>query len=481
MSRRALLTRLLALAAVAGASARARAGQPEGSLDGLWRGTLVTARAPLRLEFRFSTRPDGACLGTFTSVDEGGARLPLDRIDIAGDSVALEIRTLGATLRAARRDGGEKLAGTWNQGRSPLALELVRSHAAGDSAGPGPVVAPALDPAWGFPLLLNVPAAPALFTGRGEQHVAYELWLTDFSVTDEAYVTRIEVRGADSTLARFEGAELNALLTNPFARDGLDNRVIGSGRTAIAWLWLTFEAGHPIPARLSHRVTLRDGRVVEGASVAVRDRPPLALGAPLRGGVWIARGGPSNTSAHRHALLPLAGCARIAQRFAIDWTRVDTTGATFVGDPRDNRNYLAWGSDVLAVADGVIASTHDGVPENSPGFPPAVPITPATACGNYVVLDVGGGCFALYAHLQPRSLRIRPGDRVKRGQVLGLVGNSGNSQYPHLHFHLADANDPIAAEGVPYALERFEGRTPAATWEWRSRELPMANARVRFP
>ncbi|MGH7448112.1 MAG: M23 family metallopeptidase, partial [Longimicrobiales bacterium] len=82
-----------------------------------------------------------------------------------------------------------------------------------------------------------------------------------------------------------------------------------------------------------------------------------------------------------------------------------------------------------------------------------------TVSGNSVVIDLGGR-YAFYAHLIPGSLRVSVGDRVRRGQVIGRVGNSGNSTEPHLHFHVVDALAPgtstLGAEGIPYALARFE-------------------------
>jgi murein DD-endopeptidase MepM/ murein hydrolase activator NlpD len=120
----------------------------------------------------------------------------------------------------------------------------------------------------------------------------------------------------------------------------------------------------------------------------------------------------------------------------------------------------------------------------------AVPITLETVGGNHVVLDIGGGHYAFYAHLKPGSLKVKLGDKVKRGQVIGLVGNTGNSTEPHLHFHVADGISPLGSEGLPYRLESFEivghcatfgagcQRSAAAT---RKSEQLMANALVRFP
>jgi murein DD-endopeptidase MepM/ murein hydrolase activator NlpD len=120
-----------------------------------------------------------------------------------------------------------------------------------------------------------------------------------------------------------------------------------------------------------------------------------------------------------------------------------------------------------------------------------VPITLETVGGNHVILDLGGGRYAFYAHLRPGTLRVRTGDLVRRGQVLGLVGNSGNSTEPHLHFHLADANSPLGSEGIPYVHESFEilgrckgpltGCTRSQTPEQRRREMPAGNMIIRFP
>jgi murein DD-endopeptidase MepM/ murein hydrolase activator NlpD len=126
------------------------------------------------------------------------------------------------------------------------------------------------------------------------------------------------------------------------------------------------------------------------------------------------------------------------------------------GDLSQNANYYTYGAETLAVADGVVADIKDGIPENVPQTKArAVPITLETIGGNYVLLDIGNGRFAFYAHLQPQSLKVKVGDKVKLGQTLGLVGNSGNSDLPHLHFHIVNAASPLAAEGVPYVFKSF--------------------------
>jgi murein DD-endopeptidase len=131
-------------------------------------------------------------------------------------------------------------------------------------------------------------------------------------------------------------------------------------------------------------------------------------------------------------------------------------GRLFHEDKAKNANWYGFGTPVLAVADAVVSAAHDGVPENEPSDQRAVPITLETVGGNYLILDLGAGRYAFYAHLQPGSARVKVGDKVHRGQVLALLGNTGNSDAPHLHFHIADANSPLGAEGLPYAFAAYQ-------------------------
>jgi murein DD-endopeptidase MepM/ murein hydrolase activator NlpD len=167
----------------------------------------------------------------------------------------------------------------------------------------------------------------------------------------------------------------------------------------------------------------------------------------------------------------------VTQRFAVDWEQLDAQGRIFSGPSEDLKSYTIFGQPVLAVADAVVNSTRDGLPEEVPGKYP-VGISIQDADGNSVVLDLGGGNYALYAHLQPGSIRVKRGDRVKRGQVIGQVGNTGNSVVPHLHFHVMDGPLPLASNGLPYEIDEFEvtGKTPGteAFDEAEGKGVPLA-------
>lgn len=348
------------------------------------------------------------------------------------------------------------------------------------------------------PVELRVPKAPTFASGDGSSFLVYELHVTNFS---PATITlrRIEVLSGDTAgpvLLALQDSALARALSRPGVNAVMADRPrVDGGLRAVAFLWVPVTGR--APERLRHRLTVEVGsgdsvrtRMAEGAEIAVT-ADVAVIGPPLRGTGWLSANGPANESGHRRALIPIDGTPAIAQRFAIDYVQMDSAGRTFSGDRASNANYYAQGEEALAVMDGIVAATKDSIPENVPGpTSRAVPITLETVGGNHVVIDIGGGRYAFYAHLQPGSLRVRKGERVRRGQVLGLVGNSGNSTEPHLHFHLSDGVSPLGSEGIPYVHESFDvvGRCrnllgncthPAA--ESRRREMPVANLIVRFP
>ena len=94
----------------------------------------------------------------------------------------------------------------------------------------------------------------------------------------------------------------------------------------------------------------------------------------------------------------------------------------------------------------------------------------------YATLDT-----ATLEKLQPGSLRVKAGQRVRRGDVLGLLGNSGNSTGPHLHFQVMDGPSPLGAEGLPYVIAVWESGTSDGQWTRRTNELPMQDAVIRIP
>jgi hypothetical protein len=470
-----------------------RAQEAPKGVEGTWEGALgAGSPRQLRLVLTITKSSDGSFSGVLDSVDQG-ATLPLNTVTLGGSQVRFEINSIGGVYEGKLSDDQTKLTGQWTQTAAPAPQPLAFTRATPEAAtkvAPAPKRKP-LD----APIDVWIPEPPTAFRADGKMHLVYELRLTNFSSQDCA-LTRVEVLrggGDHQMLAKYEGADLVGSIARPGAQQltGTDKLRLGSGLSGVVYLWVTIANEAELPAAVEHRISVKvaDSEfVAQCARVAVK-RDVALIGPPLRGSDWMAANGPSNTSAHRRALIPIDGRARISQRFAIDWVQLREDGNTFTGDPKDNKNYRAYGSEVLAVADGVVSEVKDGIPQNVPGEDSrAVPITLETIGGNHIILDLGGGRYAFYAHVQPGSLRVKLGDHVKRGEVLALVGNTGNSTEPHLHFQLCDANSPLGSEGLPYALESFEIEGSGTAWKGaksgtpqkREREIPAENEVVRF-
>lgn len=227
-------------------------------------------------------------------------------------------------------------------------------------------------------------------------------------------------------------------------------------------------AGDNLPARLQHvlRLTGRgtdvtDPKPVEqsytAATIDITRRLPV-LGRPLAGDGWVAVNGCCEPGLpHRATALPVNGQLHFAQRFAIDWMRLDGQGRFRNGPANDVHSYTAYGAKLLATADGVVVSALDGLPDQvPPNAPDPGTITLENVDGNHVVLDLGNGFYAFYAHMKPGSVRVRVGQKVRAGTVLGLLGNSGNSTAPHLHFHVMDSASVLGSEGLPYVFRNMK-------------------------
>jgi hypothetical protein len=259
-----------------------------------------------------------------------------------------------------------------------------------------------------------------------------------------------------------------------------------------------------VPTELTHRIALtmqpKQAAVAttyELAPTKVTNREAIVISPPLRGPGWVVGNGCCSAfTGHRGTVLPVNGAAHVAERFAIDFVQVDPMGRLFEGALGELSSYPYFGDEIHSSTAGKVVGVVDGIPETPAGaLPPA--ITAEKAGGNHVVVAIGHGRYAFYAHMQPGSVRVKLGQKVKVGQTLGLLGNSGNSDAPHLHFHIMDSPHPLLANGLPYRYSNFTVEGTIGNIEGfqkgevakiahtetgpRHAELPLDNQVISFP
>ena len=357
------------------------------------------------------------------------------------------------------------------------------------------------------PVVMEVMTSPRWFTGTdGEVHLVYELRVTNAFPVD-ATIEQLEVRDAadDSVVETLEGDDLAAALSlQPLGLPEVT--ALTPSTVGVVWLDVTFDEPSEVPDEIDHRLTVRippglplpEEISSVGAAVAVDVRPPTAVGPPLAGPGWVAMGSCCD-GPHRRALQPVNNEVWLAQRFAIDFNRVDEDNLFATGDPGLNESWPTYDQPVLAVADATVVASADEFPDQVSMAPE--PVTLEQADGNHVILEIDEGVYAFYAHLKPGTVAVKTGDTVTKGQQIARTGNSGSSTGPHLHFQLMDRPSGLLANGVPYVFDTFilEGQAPpldeimandpqmvpvqidAEAAGPRTDELPLGRAVVEFP
>jgi len=326
-------------------------------------------------------------------------------------------------------------------------------------------------------LVVRVVAPPnPVLAADNKIHLAYELQVVNQS---PVLITIDSIKVLDPT----SGAVLQDLGSAGVAKisrfPGGTGATLPPSHSGYVFMDATLPAGAAVPKEIAHRfeatrqlprspedthhgvpVTAESGVEPTEAftGVATPIGPPaVILSPPLKGARWAVGSGCCVITAHRGATLSIDGSVHVAERFAIDFVQLDKEMRLFVGPADQLKSYAFFGAEVLSAADGTVVTVVDGRPEQIPGAF-AKGATLNTAGGNNIVVDIGGGRFAFYAHLQPGSIRVKPGDKVTTGQILALLGNTGNSDGPHLHFHVMDGPSPLKSNGLPYAFTKFTGQ-----------------------
>lgn len=290
--------------------------------------------------------------------------------------------------------------------------------------------------------------APIYTTLGGKPTLFYEVFISNYS-NSSPKLHKVEVveSGSGKVLTVVSGEELGKSLRAPMPNSHMDDYML--------LLMVELQDGDK-PVAISHKFYF-DNTIMESGKANINYTKPITIAPPLYGEGWLAAQAPSNFNHHRFGFFGIVGAPNtpgVSQRYAVDWIRYGANGKIYSDDPYKNEDYFCYGQEIHAVADGEIVDTKDQVPDNTPWSSP--PITVTWAGGNYAMEQIANGTYAFYAHMIPGSLKVKIGDKVKKGDVLGLLGNSGNSDAPHLHFHIATSKDALFAEGLPYMFESYE-------------------------
>lgn len=319
------------------------------------------------------------------------------------------------------------------------------------------------------PVTGSVISAPIPVPGSdGKIHLAYEVELIN-RMPDEVTVTSFSVLSSDKALLSLSGDQLKDWMRVT----GNPTTTLGAGQAGVVWVDVAVDGAASVPTNLVHAVGIEVSKpnpplipataTETIAPVEVQTAAePVVIASPLWGPNWLNGDGCCGLSAHRGALNPIDGQLWAAERFAIDWVQLNDQNRVFTGAQDQLASYAYFGADIHAVADGPVVAVVDGLPEQVPGKNPTG-LTLDQYGGNHIVQDIGNGNYAFYAHLQPGSLQVKVGDQLTTGQVIAALGNSGNSDAPHLHFHVMSTPDPLRSNGLPFVIDSFtvDGRLPS--------------------
>jgi murein DD-endopeptidase MepM/ murein hydrolase activator NlpD len=133
-----------------------------------------------------------------------------------------------------------------------------------------------------------------------------------------------------------------------------------------------------------------------------------------------------------------------SQWYGIDFAKVSgPSGRSLVSKGgNDLRNFYSWGEAVVSPVSGTIVAIENSLPDNPIGTHDT-----KHPLGNHVVIKTNDGDYVFLAHFQKDSVKVSQGDLVHTGDHLGKCGNSGNSDYPHIHLHTQNTPDFTNGQG----------------------------------
>ena len=389
-----------------------------------------------------------------------------------GLALALAVAGCSSSTVTAGTDSTGSTSSTGSTG-STGSTDQALSRAASDITVDQAVLAgarPVTTPSHPTPITVSAIGTPLVVAGSdGRQHVDYDLLVTNV-FTAPVTLTQVQVLDGSTPLLTIAGAALGPVTQGNFSQHPVTPaaQIPVSGQVSVE-IDVILPKDARVPRTLDHVVgwsvpadapalSVLDGAPtgqVSGFALDVSRTRAEVISSPLRGEGWWSLQGCCQPNGHRSLRYAIDGSHEIkSEMFAVDWVQLKD-GAFFSGDGSANADYAYIGADLLAVARGTVVKVRDGLPDETPQTLPQYVKKGEDYIGNSVVVQIAPDRYAIYGHLEPGSVAVKVGDRVKAGDVVGKLGNSGNSTAAHLHFVVADGPDFLTATSIPFVVDHY--------------------------
>jgi len=338
-----------------------------------------------------------------------------------------------------------------------------------------------------FPNVIGIlPAAlPRAIKSFDAYHLEYELLVANSGQAPVVIRDVEATNGNGKRIAELSEEEVASRLASK------EKGRVQPGETAVLVMSVSAERAADLKS-VTHQIRVSSegegARVfnVMGGTVHVEDQARADFAPPVRGGSWLVLGPFDARLPGRRHSVDIDGFRVFPNRFEISLSKMAEKGGTVVGAGASNSDYAAFGEPVYAMADGRVLQVVNHMPDHGPGRPDA-----ANPDGNFVLTEVGEE-YVVYAGLQNGSISLKLGDSIKRGDVIGRIGNSGASAEPELRVRLISAPDPLRATGLEFGFRSFRWvgwlkgadtlreRFPTAEPGARRGETPPSGSIVQF-
>jgi murein DD-endopeptidase MepM/ murein hydrolase activator NlpD len=211
----------------------------------------------------------------------------------------------------------------------------------------------------------------------------------------------------------------------------------------------------------------------------------ISIMPPVQKGIWYVGNAPADSSHHRRTHTEFYSVYDSLQdgyiigynnqRFAMDLSKLGKEGRKANNGGKYNSDYNDYGENIVGVADGEVVAVMDFIPDNPNPLYRKSNWEIDSICGNYIALNIGDNLIALYAHIKPNSIRVKVGDVIKKGTVIGQIGNSGKSSGAHLHFQISkfkvpykESGNSFLSEGISFVFDNYISYSWQTGFDWHN-------------